>query len=304
MNYIGLDTHKRKGLYVQIIRMSHKVRKTGFGSSRNVRGLIEFLYQRFCKNEILEIESQGLRLLVNAKDTGVAMPLLLWEEYSPYEMSIISGMLKPGAVFYDVGANIGFVALLAAKTVGPKGVVVAFEPDPRNLKLFYENILINGVNNVRVFDVALSDREGAAHLATDKSNWGKSSLSVLNVSPMEHQRTVEVGISRLDELVLAENLPLPDVMKIDVEGAEYLFLKGATRVMTLDRDLTLVVEIWPHGEENLGNTIDQCITLLRRMGFQLQLIDKEHCCLRPLEPAILAQPHPFNIVARKKRATA
>lgn len=203
------------------------------------------------------------------------MPLVLWSEYEPFELSMISGYLKPNTVFYDIGANIGIHSIVASEKVRPNGVVVAFEPDERNLKLLRLNLEENSAKNVIVFDTALSDRDGVSTLALDNKNWGKSSLSPANVTPGALERTVRTTTRRLDRVIEENGLPLPDVMKIDIEGAEGLLVRGASNLLSMNRDLIFFCEVWPRGQTNLGTSVKWFFSNLLQMGFRVDYVNKE-----------------------------
>lgn len=164
--------------------------------------------------------------------------------------------LQPGQVVYDVGANAGFYTLLAARRVGGQGNVVAFEPLPRNLHYLCRHLALNRERAVRVVDAAVADRDGTAMLDPGPH----PSMASLDVGGSVQVRTV-----RLDTLV-AEGLPPPDVIKIDVEGAECQVLRGAQEVLVTHRP---VVFLATHGPQVHA----ACCELLRELGYGLVPLD-------------------------------
>jgi len=125
--------------------------------------------------------------------------------------------LKPGDVVYDIGTHAGFYSLLAAVQVGSEGRVVAFEPLPRNLAFLRAHLTKNKLTNVIVQEVALSDRRGTRYL--DDSAGSSQARLAADGSHAVECRT-------LDELVESGIIPPPDLIKIDVEGAELSVLLG------------------------------------------------------------------------------
>ena len=94
----------------------------------------------------------------------------IWE---PFETSLVLASLSPGAVFVDVGANIGYFTVLAADRVGDSGAVFAFEPDPENFSLLQANLKLNGVRRqVEAVRAALSEEEGEGGLYLSEDNLG------------------------------------------------------------------------------------------------------------------------------------
>lgn len=136
-------------------------------------------------------------------------------------------------VFWDVGANLGFYSWLVRQYPSVQRVVL-FEPDPTNYKLINKTISRNDVSDCVVKQLALSDRRGETCFLLDRASGKTGSLySVANVNDpaslqAEYQlnETISSRTATVDDLI-AEGLPAPDLMKIDVEGAEHLVLSGA-----------------------------------------------------------------------------
>jgi FkbM family methyltransferase len=133
--------------------------------------------------------------------------------------------LARGAVFYDIGANLGFFSLLAAHLSGlHEGRVIAFEAAPDNAEAIRINARLNGVPNVEVRCVAVSAATGRAQLqVVDDQSWSK--LAEYGEHPFTVE-VIEVDTVAIDDLVRGGELPPPDVVKIDVEGAEIAVLEG------------------------------------------------------------------------------
>jgi FkbM family methyltransferase len=149
-------------------------------------------------------------------------------------------IVRPGDHVVDCGANVGYFTLQAARRVGPRGRVDAFEPDPLNRRRLEENLACNGAPaQVKVHDVAVSDAEGSAtlyHPAEAARNHGESSL----FSPGAGQAAdaYSVRTARLDEVLDRT----PDVIKMDIEGAELGALRGATGLLKGERAPQWVIE--------------------------------------------------------------
>ncbi len=146
------------------------------------------------------------------------------------ESAVQEAMLRHlgrGGVFYDVGANLGFFSLLAAHIVGlDEGRVYAFEAAPDNAQAIRVNAALNAIDNVEVLSVAVSDHAGRGHLqVVDDQSWSK--LVEYGEHPFT-ERVIEVELVAIDELLRDGRLSAPDVVKIDVEGAELAVLRGMT----------------------------------------------------------------------------
>jgi len=132
--------------------------------------------------------------------------------------------LGEGGVFYDIGANLGFFALLGARFVGGSGVVYAFEAAPDNAEAIAVNAALNGLANVEVIGKAVSDHDGVGSLqVVDDQSWSK--LAEYGEHP-NTEKVLEVELVSIDQLIADGSIRPPTVVKIDVEGAELAVLEG------------------------------------------------------------------------------
>jgi FkbM family methyltransferase len=139
-------------------------------------------------------------------------------------------------VFYDVGANAGFFSLVGASLVGPGGKVVAFEPHPETARQLSEQVKINGAHQIDVVVAAVSDRVGKAEFSDDTSS---VMAALTDVRPDRQGRfKIWVNLTTIDREL--QSRPAPDVIKIDVEGAELDVLRGASRLLREKRPMLLV----------------------------------------------------------------
>jgi FkbM family methyltransferase len=143
----------------------------------------------------------------------------------PKQTSAFVKTMKKGMVFFDIGANVGYYSILAARLVGPSGRVYAFEPLMRNLAYLYQHTLLNRTRNVTIIPAACTDRialeafSAGDNFATGHLSQGNEDLDGLPVTT--------IGV---DEFVQQAGVS-PHVIKIDVEGAELSVLKGARNTL-------------------------------------------------------------------------
>ena len=172
-------------------------------------------------------------------------------------------IVRPGSVVYDVGANIGFFSLLAARFSGRNGRVEAFEPVARNATFIAANAALNDLGgSVVVHPVAVGEAEHTGELlVTRERSW--SHLADRGW----HQQTVirtAVPVVALDELIDRGAIAPPDVVKIDVEGSEAAVLRGLSRTLT-ERAVTVIVE--------LHETNAEVVELLEGLGYAAENLD-------------------------------
>lgn len=160
--------------------------------------------------------------------------------YEPEVQRIYTSLIKPGMTVYDVGANVGFLSMLAAKLTGPGGKVVCFEPLPSNADLIEHNAALNSYENVSVRREALGscDETVPFHVSAD-SGWGRLARTG-SEPPNELMETIDVPVCRLDQTIRRAQLPAPDLIKIDIEGAETEMLAGAREVLLHYRPALLI----------------------------------------------------------------
>lgn len=147
------------------------------------------------------------------------------------EMEMMIRHVKPGAVVYDFGANYGLHTLLLARLAGPGGRVFALEPSPEIYPWLTRNVGLNGWTHVTCLQKAISNVNGRMHFDTGAGT---------AVGHLSKDRTgIEVETVTLDSLV-ESGFPPPDMIKVDVEGAESLVLAGAMGVLRKYRPVLLV----------------------------------------------------------------
>jgi FkbM family methyltransferase len=172
---------------------------------------------------------QGARMLID-----LSCEKYYWlGTHEPHVQDLLAEIVRPGMVVYDVGAHAGFFSLLCAQLAGSHGAVHAFEPRLENAYRLRENAAANRAEQIVVHAVALSDSAGeAAFVALD------STLEGYLAAPGESAADA-VPTDTVDRLVDAA-LPPPELLKLDVEGAEALVIRGAARTIAAHRPLLLI----------------------------------------------------------------
>jgi FkbM family methyltransferase len=167
--------------------------------------------------------------------------------YEPELQAALHALIRPGAVIYDVGANIGYVTLLLAKATGESGRVQAFEALPENVGRWRRNMALNGMESrTRLFAGAVTQATGpVTFLVHASGGMGKVAGSAGRQDQYLSEVTIP-GIS-LDEFVYGQGNPPPQVVKMDIEGGEVLALPGMRRVLREAHPLMLM-EL--HGPES------------------------------------------------------
>lgn len=169
-----------------------------------------------------------------------------------YELPIqqaLSTLLGPGHTFYDVGANAGFFTLVASRLVGPRGRCYAFDPLPDNRDSIVEQITLNNLTNCHAVPVAIGETERQAAFSFDASETSTAHLGL----PDADQQQVEAQVTTLD--AAWAKFGAPDVVKMDIEGAEATALRGARRMLQEVRPCWLIELHGPPCEAEVRQTL-------------------------------------------------
>jgi len=163
--------------------------------------------------------------------------------------------VRQGDVVFDVGAHHGLYTLMASVLAGPSGRVVAFEPLPGNATVLQKHLRLNRIRNVQVMNRAASDTTGMSRFSTGISHWEGS----LNAGGQ-----LEVGTVALDDVVGTE-IPAPQVVKMDVEGAELRVLMGARNTLSRHRPVIIF-------EAHTEALRAECTKLLEGLDYEVTVL--------------------------------
>jgi FkbM family methyltransferase len=154
-------------------------------------------------------------------------------------VQLLRRVLRPGDWFVDGGANIGYFTLLAARLVGTRGRVDAFEPDPINLQRLREHLAMNSqAAEVHVHPYALTDRPGMVDLFHPTGTGANHGMASLYPPPIGAEKTFSVEAVRLDDVLQG----VPTLIKQDVEGAELRALNGMSRLLASPEPPMIIFE--------------------------------------------------------------
>lgn len=191
--------------------------------------------------EIYRVE--GGLIYLNLHESA-AMVQRAMSAYEPAKHALIRRHLRPGMTFIDVGANKGDFTLLAARSAGNSGTVISIEPAPENHSILQRSIELNDYTNIRVLQVALSERDGTANLQIGSTS-GSHTLS----PEFNGLRTVAVPTRTLDGVVAEQQLGSVDMIKIDVQGWELAVLRGAEQTLRANPGIILLLDLPKQSEK-------------------------------------------------------
>lgn len=202
---------------------------------------------------ILQGKLKGKKWIVGSSNHGC------WLGSYEYKKQILfAKTITSGSVVYDIGAHVGFYTLLAAGLVYPGGKVISFEPVPQNIYYLKEHLRLNRCSNVIVFESAVAERSGFTFFEEGQSNF---------TGRISSEGTSKYQTVSIDSIILEGKVPPPNIMKLDVEGAEMLVLSGA--IATIQKYYPIIF-LATHGR----NVHQKCCKFLLSQGYDLSSIDE------------------------------
>ena len=230
----------------------------------------------FCRPRGMVLrEIHGSSMYLDADDRGLGLAMLSGV-FEPYETDLFARCIRDSMTVVDVGANIGYYSLLAARRVGNRGRVFAVEPNPVTRQILLQNVALNRYDNIIPINRCVSNRAGQARFHINRKSKGESSM----LPPCE---TDPADVVPVETVTLDDLLPdgTADILKIDIEGAEGLALMGASGILRNGQPL-IFMEFVPSLLSKMGTPPGDIIRMVRRHGYCVYLINEKGCALEPI----------------------
>ncbi len=214
----------------------------------------------------------GAQKFVAALSNRVARTLYFYGTYEPVQTAVFLHVVRPRQTVLDVGANIGYFALLAARRVGEAGRVVAFEPEPANAALLRQNIELNGHRNVAVEEQAVGREAGVVRLAVADANQPDGDVCTTVFAEGGRWKSVKVvPVVGLDGYCAAQRIDRVDVLKLDIEGGEAHAVPGMRDGIRRGVYRRVFLELHPEHLRLLGKTPEDILA---------EFLDRGYACWR------------------------
>lgn len=228
----------------------------------------------------LSFSASDVRILLNNELTWV---LPHWRSLDQnYEQETVASFfdeVKPGQVVWDVGAHVGLFSIIAARRVGRQGHVVAWEPSPNAFANLEHHLKINGLGEVtQCFQEAVNEGKTAEIVfQLDAANETSFANRIsYNAANEKLHREIKVRCRCLDEW--AQNLDRqPDVIKMDIEGAEIFALRGAKRLLRgeFGKRPKILLAVHPASIHQYGSSCDELVELVKALSYKVEKIHAE-----------------------------
>jgi FkbM family methyltransferase len=182
-------------------------------------------------------------------------------------------LVKDGDTVFDVGGHHGLMALVSSAAAGTRGKVVTFEPNPYARQQLETHLALNKAHNVVVEPTALSDRNDTVSFYVQTGNVTWNSTIVKKFANFDSGESIVISAVTLDDYV-ARTRTVPDVIKIDVEGSEFLVLEGAKKTLRAYRPV-LIMEFNPASAAAAGHAISDYVRFLEDETYCLSVLKKD-----------------------------
>ena len=268
----GTVIELKKILFAIFQKACKLVDGTGISRIPGIWSIYNFLFRRLWIHKSI-IEIQGSKMYVNTEglpkryeQAFQSYITLNWEKITT---EMFKEAVKEGDVVVDIGANMGYFTLLAARLVGKTGRVYAFEPEPTNYSLLLKNIEVNGYDNVVPVQKAASNKSGKVKLFVSEEDAGNSTIFQYG----DGRKFIEVEAVTLDEFFADKAHPI-NVIKMDAEGAEMAVLLGMDRIIRENQDIKIFSELYPELMTTMGYSPEDFIR---------KLMDEYHLSILPID---------------------
>ncbi|NEP07639.1 MAG: FkbM family methyltransferase [Okeania sp. SIO2G4] len=198
--------------------------------------------------------------------------------YESEILQLIGKFLQNGDCFIDIGAHIGYYSVLAAKIVGIEGKVFAFEPELSNYQKILENISLNNLNNISLFNLAVGSETKQTQLFFNQDNDGGHALwdvgkHPFNQKSLDNQTMQNIQQSTLDDILdRQKDIGQIKMIKIDTEGAELDVIKGAVNTFYQYDVPYIICEINRFGLQQMGTNETELREFMESLKYETYLI--------------------------------
>ncbi len=227
------------------------------------------------------VDGDGNRF-VSMKNNFTSFAVAVIGQRDPNVMLFLRRWLRPGAVLFDVGANIGTYAIPVARLVGPTGRVVAFEPNRPTRACLRQNLRLNRLGNVTVVPCAAGEVAERRHLVVTEKNLGE-----VHLAPNGTDGDARVTVTTLDAEYRRLGLTRVDYLKLDIEGHELAALQGARELLRSQPRLVVQTEIVPAQLSRYGASPAALQAFFAELGYQPYRCD-EAGIMQPLDATTAA----------------
>lgn len=213
------------------------------------------------------------------KDLFLSRKLIDDKLHEELELKFFKDLVKPGMAVLDIGANIGYYTLLAAKLVGKNGRIFAFEPDSTNFSLLTKSIRKNRFKNIVLTNKAVSNKTGRGYLYLCEDNLGDHRT----FDSGDLRQKIDIEFITIDDFMEKNQFDFKvDLIKMDIQGFELYALEGMNKIINYNTNLILLIEYWPNGLSMARANPKKLYDYLTSFKFKVYNIDEKERGIIPI----------------------
>ncbi len=178
------------------------------------------------------------------------------------EVRFLQSIAQKGMVVVEVGGHTGLTAVAIGKQIGREGILFCFEPLPKYFEMLQKNIISNGLDNIQLSQLAVTDRTGYARF---NENGDASRIDF-------QQGKARVTTTNLDTFLRKREIENIDLLSMDCEGSEFMALKGAEKILR-NSHVQIFVEIHHNFLEEMEHSVNDIVAYLKELGFKINTVD-------------------------------
>lgn len=234
--------------------------------------LYYYIYSLLSNKKTVIRNIQNNKMVLNLHDKGLSKQLFFYNYREPNCTELTKKLLQPGMTVLEIGANIGYYALIESKAIGKTGSIHAFEPFSQNFEILKKNVAINNYDDrVTLYNKAVSNVSGTNKIFIPKK---MNRCNMLSSNGEKYETVESITIDGFFDKKFA-----PDFIRMDVEGFEYYIFDGMINTLKKTKDCIVYMEYHPYLIEKEGLDYHKPIELLFSLGFSPIYVVKEYGAL-------------------------
>ena len=251
---------------LQTLRAFVQREPAGF-TSRLIKNSATYVVQKYVyRNEFATQQIHGYKMKLSLRDPGISRTLFLINDREREHAYLLQHITRTGDTVLDLGANIGYYALMEAGLVGDAGRVIAVEPHPANFSLLTENIALNQRRTITPIHAAVTNEDGSATLHVSKLSNVHSVLPSVNYSAAQAIEVPSISLA-----TLASQYPNIGVIRMDIEGFETVILESIVQINKSKR-FTPSILFELHAKKYTEGSMTQLLEKLAGIGYAVRYL--------------------------------
>jgi FkbM family methyltransferase len=245
---------------------------TRYGGNARIRRIVIPLVKILTGNMVYSIQFGNRKI----KRKG-GVEFLRLSHRNMLEEQFLSSLDLKGKTVYDIGAFAGILTAFFSQNVGDAGKVVAFEPNPDNYLEVKKTVKLNDLKNVIILNIGVADTAGNATMAVRYNAGATSSMDPSikkDILSEKFTGVLQIAVDTVDHCLIANDLPSPDFIKMDIEGMEYPALKGLDKTIK-KYSPEMYIEIHGVDRESKIANITRIMELLKSYGYDVFHVEKQ-----------------------------